>query len=346
MSLGNHPNVLSGGVITPPALGASDFANPTATIGATAVNGTALTAMRSDAAPALGVTQTLNTITASASTNLTLNAGATGNNKVIINPTSAGTNSGGWLLLNVGAVEPSASVSNGQAFQFSSTSSVFLNGGFALNSPYSFWLQTNGTYPISLNPIGGNVLIGTKADNSNGLLQFPASTSANAGIACGNDTPSTNLYRSAASTLKTDASLALGGKATTYNGVATAGWGVPAIYAAGRVTAQTSATASISTYTVGAADGSFIVSANINVTAATTASFTCTCTYTDETNTSRTLTLNFSNVTGTLLTTITNATGTGAYEGVPLHIRAKASTAITFATVGTFTSATYNAEGI
>jgi|HubBroStandDraft_2_1064218.scaffolds.fasta_scaffold00145_11 hypothetical protein len=136
------------------------------------------------------------------------------------------------------------------------------------------------------------------------------------------------------------------GKSIRYAAVATAGWGQPAIYAAGRVTAQVAAAAAFSTYTVGAADGSFIVSANINVTAATTASFTCTCTYTDETNTSRTLTLNFSNVTGTLLTTITNVTGTGAYEGVPLHIRCKASTAITFATVGTFTSVTYNAEGI
>jgi hypothetical protein len=151
-----------------------------------------------------------------------------------------------------------------------------------------------------------------------------------------------------ATAMKIDAShnITIANKVVSYNGVSTAGWGTPAIYAAGRVTAQTAAAAAFSTYTVGAADGSFIVSANVNVTAATTASFTCTCTYTDETNTSRTLTLNFSNITGTLLTTITNVTGTGAYEGVPLHIRAKASTAITFATVGTFTSVTYNAEGV
>lgn len=136
------------------------------------------------------------------------------------------------------------------------------------------------------------------------------------------------------------------GLTTNYNGVATTGWGHPAIYGTGRVTARTSAAASIATYTVGVADGSFLVSANVNVTAATTASFTCTCTYTDETNTSRTLTLTFSNITGTLLSTITNVTGTGAYEGVQLHIRCKASTAITFATVGTFTSVTYNVEGI
>lgn len=134
------------------------------------------------------------------------------------------------------------------------------------------------------------------------------------------------------------------GKVVAYSGIATTGWGTPSIYGTGRVTGQTAAAAAFAAYTVGGADGSFLVSANINVTAATTASFTTTCTYTDEGNTSRTLTMNFSNITGTLLTTITNITGTGAYEGVPLHIRAKASTAITFATVGTFTSVTYNAE--
>jgi hypothetical protein len=113
----------------------------------------------------------------------------------------------------------------------------------------------------------------------------------------------------------------------------------------GRVTAQTAANATIKQITVGAADSSYIVSANVNVTAAATASFTCTCTYHDETNTTRVLTLTFSNLTGTLLTTITNVTGTGAYEGVPLHIRAKAATTITIGTTGTFTSVTYNAEG-
>lgn len=139
--------------------------------------------------------------------------------------------------------------------------------------------------------------------------------------------------------------ITVGPKVGSYQGVATAGWGIPAIQGYGRSTAQTAAVASVTTYTVGAADGSFIVSANINVTASVTNSFTCTCTYTDETNTSQTLNLSFSNVAGTFLTTITNVTGTGAYEGVQLHIRAKASTAITIATTGTFTSVTYNAEG-
>ena len=123
------------------------------------------------------------------------------------------------------------------------------------------------------------------------------------------------------------------------------GWGVPAIYGTGRATAQTGAKASLATYTVGAADGSFLVSANVNVTTSTTHNFTTTVTYTDEGNTSWTLTLSFSQLAGTILSAITNVTGAGPYEGIPLQIRCKASTSITIATTGTFTTVTYNVEG-
>lgn len=113
----------------------------------------------------------------------------------------------------------------------------------------------------------------------------------------------------------------------------------------GRSTAQTAAVASVATTTVGAADGSFLISANILISTSTLHSFSCTCTYTDEGNTSRTLTLNFSQLTGAFVTTLTNALGASAYEGVPVHIRAKSGTAITLATTGTFTTVTYNVEG-
>src|SRR5213078_2677166 len=83
-----------------------------------------------------------------------------------------------------------------------------------------------------------------------------------------------------------------------YNNITTAGWGVPAIYGKGRSTAQTAAVASLATYTVGASDGSFWVSANLNVTAVTLANITVNCDYTDETNTARTLTFTFTNLTG------------------------------------------------
>lgn len=139
------------------------------------------------------------------------------------------------------------------------------------------------------------------------------------------------------------------GKITEYADVATAGWGVPAIYGSGRVTAQTAQSAAVATYTVGASDGSFEVSGNVNVTASVTHSFSLDVTYTDETNTSRTLILPMTQLGGSFISggLITNVTGTGPYESPVLHIRAKAATSITIRpSAGTFTSVTYNAEGV
>lgn len=143
------------------------------------------------------------------------------------------------------------------------------------------------------------------------------------------------------------ATLALSSNIPTYKSVTTAGWGVPAVYAAGRSVAQTAAVASVATYTAGGADGSFEVSANVNVTTATAHNFTVTCAYTDETNAARTLTCGFTQLSGaTFITAITNLTGAGPYESPTYHIRCKASTAITMATTGVFTTVTYNVEGI
>lgn len=134
------------------------------------------------------------------------------------------------------------------------------------------------------------------------------------------------------------------GKVTNYNGVATAGWGLPSIYANGRVTAQSAANASVSSYTVGAADGSFEVQGLVNVTASTTHSFSMTVAYTDEDSVAQTATFVFQKNDGSTTTTITDTTSTGPYYSSMLRIRAKASTSITVATSGTFTSVTYNAE--
>lgn len=117
---------------------------------------------------------------------------------------------------------------------------------------------------------------------------------------------------------------------------------VVSLYQDARSTAQTAAVVSVVAWTVGAADGSFLISSNVNVTAFSVGTFNVTVAYTDETNTARTLTLNFSSVTGTLGIAIAAA---GAFEGIPVHIRAKAATTITIATSGTFTSLTYNVEG-
>lgn len=120
---------------------------------------------------------------------------------------------------------------------------------------------------------------------------------------------------------------------------------LPGITSTSRFTGQTAAK-SLTAYTVGAADSSFLVSANVLVTTATVHAFTVTVTYTDEGNTSRTVTMQFSNLAGAFVTSIANAAGTVPYEGVPLHIRAKAGTTITVASTGTFTTVTYNIEDV
>lgn len=135
------------------------------------------------------------------------------------------------------------------------------------------------------------------------------------------------------------------GTISRYNDVVTAGLGVPGVYAAGRSAAQTAAVASIATYTVGAADGLFLIWAHVDVNTSTTHSFTVTCVYTDPGGTSRTLTLSFTQLGGaTPIATITNVTGAGPYEGVTQVIRCKAATAITFATTGTFTVVNYDVD--
>lgn len=116
----------------------------------------------------------------------------------------------------------------------------------------------------------------------------------------------------------------------------------------GRSVAQTAAVASVATYTLGATDASFEVSMNALITSSTLFNFTCECAYTDEGNTARVLTLSFCNLAGAFVTAITNAAGAVPYEGVPLHIRCKASTAITLRTqaAGTYTTVTFNVEGV
>jgi hypothetical protein len=146
-----------------------------------------------------------------------------------------------------------------------------------------------------------------------------------------------------------DAQHKINSKITAYNGTATAGNGVPVIVAYGRTTGATAAVASIATYTVGANDGTFEVSANVLVTTATTHAFTLTCAYTDEGSNARTLTMTFGLVAGGVTTTsVANATGTVPYHGVPVHIRCKTGTTITIASAagGTYTTVVYNAEGV
>lgn len=112
-----------------------------------------------------------------------------------------------------------------------------------------------------------------------------------------------------------------------------------------RVTGQTAAV-TLTSYTVGGSDESLLVSANVLVTTATLHSFSVRLDYTDEGGTSRTVSMNFSTLTGALSTAIANAGGAIPYEGVSLHIRAQAGTNVTLRTAGTFTTVVYNFEGI
>jgi hypothetical protein len=135
-------------------------------------------------------------------------------------------------------------------------------------------------------------------------------------------------------------------KTTKYNNLPTAGWGIPAVYGSARVLAQTGSTATTAgNYTVGNADGSFVIAVNVFVTTATSHNFNVQVTYTDESNAVRVLLLPVVQIGGVPIVQITNTTGVGPYHGLATTIRCKANTVIQVKTVGTFTTVTYNVEG-
>lgn len=179
---------------------------------------------------------------------------------------------------------------------------------------------TNG---VSLKLSGGNLLI-RKGDDSS-------------------DSP----FNAATITASGNISLVGGAsKINTYNGIATAGFGVPAIYGALNITAQTS-NATIASYANGAADGDFEVSGQMNVTASTTLATTITCTYTDVTSSARTMVLPVTAENGTMVAAgAISGAGATRWSTTVQHIRAKASTTISIITsAGTFTGVTYSASG-
>jgi len=113
----------------------------------------------------------------------------------------------------------------------------------------------------------------------------------------------------------------------------------------GRLTAQTAAIASLASVTVGGADTSYEVSANILATVATTFSFDVLVAWTDESNVARSVKLNMMLLTHVLSNSAALANTNGpSFNGIPMHIRAKAGTTVTVSTAGTFTTVTYNAE--
>lgn len=247
------------------------------------------------------------------------------------NDTSASINVNGISRFSADATTTSVRSPNGGAY-------LYINDGLVSVNSADLIMANGGTgyTKFSLPSATAGLL----------TLQNNAAT---AGVGLDVATDGTLKLRNRAQTAGTG-NLDVGAKITGYNGITTAGFGVPTIVTNGRATAQTAANASIATYTVGAADGTFVVSSNILVTNATNHAFTVQCTYTDEGNTARTVTLPFRLVgdTTALTSSVATANGTVPYLGVPVHIRAKAATAITILTqaAGTYTSVVYNAEGI
>lgn len=134
--------------------------------------------------------------------------------------------------------------------------------------------------------------------------------------------------------------LNFGGRPRAQELVGPASTGVKAY---GRTVGTAAAVPSITSYAVGAQDGSYLVSSDVLVTAYTAGTFTTTISYTDESNTPRVLTINYTSLAGVVGTAVAAA---GPFSSEVYHIRVKAATTITAATTGTFTTLTYNVEAV
>lgn len=226
---------------------------------------------------------------------------------------------------------------------------------FAENGSFVGGVGTNGSGVVDLSSASSSVLL--KSAGTTALTLDASQNATFAGIIKG--VASADMLISAASSQRivfqgnagtnvasanSNGSFSFFNKISSYNGVSTAGWGVEVIQAQNEVTAQAAANASIATYTVGAADGSFRVSASLSCTAATVLSTTLTCSYTDKANVARTMILPVQQLTGSFIAGGL-ITGTGAWETPVMHIRCKAATAITiFTATGTFNTVTYSAD--
>lgn len=263
------------------------------------------------------------------------------------NGSGAGTTGGAAIIYPNGTQYFSAVEVSSVAAGFGTLSLMKSGGDVTIGSTtpstlgYAFSVYGNSANGVGFRLINQaasgikNWLIGPSFGGASDTISWVPST-ANDGV----------TFTTSVMSLSSVGALSLVSKLTTYNNIATNGLGVPAIYKVGRATAQAGANASVAAYTLPALDGSYEVSANVLVTTATTHNFTVTCAYTSEDNVARTLTFNFSSLAGVLATPIINTGGAVPYEGVPLHIRCKASTTITIATTGTFTTVAYNVEGI
>lgn len=267
-------------------------------------------------------------------------------------------NRAGTVVLGIGpnttAVNiPAGPLTVGPGGTGADTAFIYVDSGSASGGNASFNVRRNGVNKIIFGVAGstGSGVTGSAVNDSyfrgaqRVMISADDGTTNNINIlgSTGLVTITGTLSVTGASTLT--GAVTQGAKTITYNNIATEGNGMGAIVKATRVTAQTS-NVTVATYTTPASDGSYLVSGNINITAAIAISTSLNCDYTDETNTARTMIIPISGLGGSFLAGGL-ATGTGPFESSVMHIRTKASTAITIYTAaGTFTSATYNAEGV
>ena len=203
----------------------------TSSTGVSSITGTAgqITASASTGAVTLSIPTAMTgitSVTAPASTDLTLNAGS-GNQNVNLLPTGTGyvgtvmstgsgtiapatyrigstDNSSSWLTnTNWGNLDFYSGDASGAGATVRARIGARMDN--ALGSAVDLVFSASGgslvDYMFLQN--NGNLLLGSATDNANGLFQIAASTTATKGIAFGNDTPQASIYRSAASTLTT-----------------------------------------------------------------------------------------------------------------------------------------------
>jgi len=187
-------------------------------------------------------------------------------------------------------------------------------------------LTINDALPINFGTGGSQVLSGT--GDPTGITAAPAGS----------------IYLNQSVGAETGAYINIDGTNTGWGAIAT---NAPKILFNNRTDAATTALSGFTgIISVGASDATLVISANINIVSGTAFSFTVYCSYKNESNNTVMATMSFTKTAGTPVVTITNATGSGSYEGTPMHIRCKAGTPVAISTTGTFTDVVYNADGI
>lgn len=207
--------LVSGGALGTPSSGTVTNLTGTASIN---INGTV-----GASSPSTGAFTTLSASTSVTTPSLT-NAGTLALSATGANVLTASTNGTERFRVTssgnvgVGSSSPATlfDVTGGSSTQADPPSSGTTSGGVARIRSYNnsldigstaaniLWMQAaNATalgvvYPISINPVGGNILIGTTTDSANGRLQLTSHTTSAGGIGFGADV---SLYRSAADVL-------------------------------------------------------------------------------------------------------------------------------------------------